>query len=111
MPGPLAGHARLAPGARAATVPTSTIQRAASPARKPGTEATATLSGAMIVATKPNTVAGNTAGAATRLASTATTLTDPDRTATRGVQASWAASGTATAVAANRGSHVERLAL
>jgi hypothetical protein len=39
------------------------------------------------------------------LAATATTLTDPDSRATTGVQAIWAATGTATAAATKRGSH------
>ena len=45
-----------------------------------------------------------TAGATSRLATTATRLTWPDSAATTGVQASCAASGTATASAAQRGS-------
>ncbi len=53
----------------------------------------------------PSTVAGPTAGAASRFATTATSETCPEMAATSGVQASWAASGTAIASAAHRGSH------
>ena len=54
---------------------------------------------------RPSTVAGPTAGAASTLAATATRLTWPEIAATTGVQASCAASGTATASATQRGSH------
>ena len=53
----------------------------------------------------PSTVAGPTTGATSRLATTATRLTWPEIAATTGVHASWAASGTATASATQRGSH------
>src|SRR5690606_30496456 len=48
---------------------------------------------------------GPTAGAATRFAATATRLTLPEIAAITGVQAIWAASGTAIASASHRGSH------
>ena len=59
----------------------------------------------------PSTVAGPTTGATSRLATTATRLTWPEIAATSGVQASWAAAGTAIASASHRGSQrAERVA-
>ncbi len=55
-------------------------------------------------------MAGPTAGAADRSATTATRLTWPDMAATSGVQASCAASGTATASATQRGSQRQPVA-
>ncbi len=50
-------------------------------------------------------MAGATAGAANRFAATATRLTSPEIAATTGVQATWAANGTETASATQRGVH------
>ena len=95
-----------------AAVGTSAPQRATAmiqPADHAAGAATATPSGLHSRPSSPpespSTVAGATAGAASRLAPTATRLTWPEIAATTGVQATWAASGTDTASATQRGVH------
>ena len=100
-----AAHSTDAVGSRARCTPTSTIQAPLRPPSRPSSAPTGGTRRYTSPPSSPSTVAGATAGAAAMLATTATRLTSPDKPATTGVQASCAARGTATASAAQRGSH------
>ena len=93
-----------AAGSPAPRVATRTIQATHQAAGVPARWPSGVQSRPRSPPARPRTVAGPTTGATRRLAPTATRLTWPEIAATSGVQASWAAAGTATASASQRGS-------
>ena len=104
----VAGQSSAAPGRAAPCSATVTIHPTHQPASVPSSRPSGSETRATTPPSRPSTVAGPTTGATTRLATTATRLTCPEIAATNGVQASWAAAGTATASASQRGSHRAR---
>ena len=99
VPQPIAAVGRSAP--RSAT---AMIHAAHQEAPHPRTRPSGGSTSPTTPPNSPRMVAGPTAGAASRLAATATRLTWPEMAATTGVQAIWAAAGTAITSATGLGS-------
>src|SRR3954468_11739541 len=97
------GQARPAPGSAEPLRATSTSHAAGNPASHASAEASAGSGAATRAQAMPARVAGATAGAANRLARTAYGVSWPNVATITGVQASWAAAGTATAAASGCG--------